>query len=564
MSQADDILKNKDDLFINMLNTQKTFNTDYPSLKNDTKITIKNTKDKSKVTNPDKSKATNPNKQNEDNELIKFRKQHSTSLRTIHKSFKGIDDNLKIVKNLSLLAVAGLSVMALKLSDIVAGRALNAQYAGMEESFVTDDSYSGLSTGKMSEEGKARLVSDEGGYVLNAYKDSKGVWTIGAGHTGTVDGVKVGPGMHITKEKAEQLVENDLKVAEKKVNDAVKVPISQRWFDALVNFTYINGHLKGTKLLSAVNNKDWITARKELSIEPQHEKRMQRWRDYVSQDMTETGTIKSGVTPAQKPVEKVSETSSGGIIKVKKDEKIGGYYAPYDITLSARAQKYIEDTKGTGYITSGTNGKSHAKTGVGGITHDSGNKIDVQGFKGRYTSNEDFAKLCINFLKNPNTAYINLESFSTNDVKEVLQYIETHDAEAYKLAFKPTPYTPSKGGTWFNNYHLLCAVRTSHSKHLDIGIIPNAYNNKTDEYSIQNKKAEEAKSNVKQAKLPKDETDKQDQPNQKNNKIAKNKTNLFIKENNKFAYAIPEMSSFANIKRNTDYQEDKDRISSIV
>lgn len=133
-----------------------------------------------------------------------------------------------------------------------------------------------------SAEGRNRIANDEGGYKLRGYKDCKGVPTIGAGHTGKVDGQVVYEGMVISREKAEQLFNNDIKRFEKIVNDAVKVPLTQRWFDALVNFTYINGHIKGTKLLAAVNNQDWATATQELSIEKIHEPRMKRWRAYVS------------------------------------------------------------------------------------------------------------------------------------------------------------------------------------------------------------------------------------------------------------------------------------------
>ena len=134
----------------------------------------------------------------------------------------------------------------------------------------------------VSAEGRNRIANDEGGYKLRGYKDCKGVPTIGAGHTGKVDGQVVYEGMVISREKAEQLFNNDIKRFEKIVNNAVRVPLTQKWFDALVNFTYINGHIKGTKLLAAVNNQDWATATRELSIEKIHEPRMKRWRAYVS------------------------------------------------------------------------------------------------------------------------------------------------------------------------------------------------------------------------------------------------------------------------------------------
>lgn len=57
------------------------------------------------------------------------------------------------------------------------------------------------------------LVKKSEGLNLSAYQDCVGVWTIGWGHTGKVDGVPVKKGMKISREKAEELLKNDLKTA---------------------------------------------------------------------------------------------------------------------------------------------------------------------------------------------------------------------------------------------------------------------------------------------------------------------------------------------------------------
>lgn len=54
------------------------------------------------------------------------------------------------------------------------------------------------------------LVKQWEGLYLNAYRCAAGVWTIGYGHTGTVDGKKIRSGMTITKARAESLLAADL------------------------------------------------------------------------------------------------------------------------------------------------------------------------------------------------------------------------------------------------------------------------------------------------------------------------------------------------------------------
>ena len=50
------------------------------------------------------------------------------------------------------------------------------------------------------------LIKEFEGCKLTAYKCPAGVWTIGFGHTGSVDGVAVSSGMKITQSKAEVLL----------------------------------------------------------------------------------------------------------------------------------------------------------------------------------------------------------------------------------------------------------------------------------------------------------------------------------------------------------------------
>ena len=118
---------------------------------------------------------------------------------------------------------------------------------------------------KISQTGINLIKQFEGCY-LTAYLCPAKVWTIGYGTTGTVDGKAIGKGMKITKQKAEQLLRKDLEQFEKAVSAAVKVPINQNQFDALVSFSYNcgAGALRKSTLLRKLNQKDYKGAAEEF------------------------------------------------------------------------------------------------------------------------------------------------------------------------------------------------------------------------------------------------------------------------------------------------------------
>ena len=91
------------------------------------------------------------------------------------------------------------------------------------------------------------------GEKLTAYPDIVGIWTIGVGHTGFVDGKPVARGMAITKEKSKELLTADLKRLESAVNDAVQVTLTQNQFDALVSLAFNIG--EGAFVRSTLVNK---------------------------------------------------------------------------------------------------------------------------------------------------------------------------------------------------------------------------------------------------------------------------------------------------------------------
>lgn len=90
---------------------------------------------------------------------------------------------------------------------------------------------------KTSQYGLDQIVKREG-VILHAYKDSVGVWTIGIGHTSAAGAPAVKAGMTLTRQQAYDLLAKDLVQYEDAVNKAVKVPLAQNEFDALVSFAY--------------------------------------------------------------------------------------------------------------------------------------------------------------------------------------------------------------------------------------------------------------------------------------------------------------------------------------
>lgn len=76
------------------------------------------------------------------------------------------------------------------------------------------------------------FLKEREGLRLKAYKDSKGILTIGYGHTA---GVKTG--QTITRQRAEELLISDIEEKEKLI-DGLGLTLTPGQFDALVDFVY--------------------------------------------------------------------------------------------------------------------------------------------------------------------------------------------------------------------------------------------------------------------------------------------------------------------------------------
>lgn len=106
---------------------------------------------------------------------------------------------------------------------------------------------------KISTEGLIALIGHEG-IVLSRYRDSVGVWTIGVGHTKAAGGInpETFTGT-LTMKEALELLRTDIVKYEASVNAAVKVPLEQHEFDALVSFHYNTGAISRATLTKTLN-----------------------------------------------------------------------------------------------------------------------------------------------------------------------------------------------------------------------------------------------------------------------------------------------------------------------
>ena len=103
----------------------------------------------------------------------------------------------------------------------------------------------------ISPKARARLRTLEG-ERLTTYLCSAGKPTIGVGHTGS----DVRMGMTITAEESDRLLTRDLVRFERCVGLAVKVPLTQNQFDALVIFAFNVGEeaFRKSTLLKKLNH----------------------------------------------------------------------------------------------------------------------------------------------------------------------------------------------------------------------------------------------------------------------------------------------------------------------
>lgn len=108
------------------------------------------------------------------------------------------------------------------------------------------------------------LITSFEGFYPSWYLDPVGVRTVGYGHTS--ERIPAGITVPLTREEALDLLKSDLKGYEAAVRRAVRVPLSQPQFDALVSFTFNvgAGALDGSTLLRRLNAGDLDAAAREF------------------------------------------------------------------------------------------------------------------------------------------------------------------------------------------------------------------------------------------------------------------------------------------------------------
>ncbi len=141
-----------------------------------------------------------------------------------------------------------------------------------------------------SSEGVAEIAGHEG-IVLSPYRDSVGVWTFGVGHTasaGLPDPAAMAKGVAQPLAPALDVFRRDLKHFEDRVKAAVKVPLEQHEFDALVSFDFNTGGIlraRLTRLLNAGDREGAIAAfdgwHRPPEIIPRRDKEKRLFRDGV-------------------------------------------------------------------------------------------------------------------------------------------------------------------------------------------------------------------------------------------------------------------------------------------
>lgn len=103
------------------------------------------------------------------------------------------------------------------------------------------------------------LIKLNEGCVLHIYKDKSGYDTIGVGHLLTQDDKQSARYANgITEEQALSLLAEDVKFAEKAVNQLIDTQLNQNQFNAIVDFTFNlgRGALLGSTLRRRINKGD--------------------------------------------------------------------------------------------------------------------------------------------------------------------------------------------------------------------------------------------------------------------------------------------------------------------
>ena len=102
------------------------------------------------------------------------------------------------------------------------------------------------------------FITKEEGFKNTAYKDSKGLLTIGVGHLIKPDEQHLNTAT-LTDEQVKELLKSDLKWCSEAVETSVKVPLTQNQFDALYSLCFNIGetNFKKSTVVRKLNEGDY-------------------------------------------------------------------------------------------------------------------------------------------------------------------------------------------------------------------------------------------------------------------------------------------------------------------
>ena len=102
------------------------------------------------------------------------------------------------------------------------------------------------------------FITKEEGSRNKAYKDSKGLWTIGVGHLIKADEQHL-INATLTDEQVKDLLKSDLKWCSEAVESSVKVPLTQGQFDALYSLCFNIGetNFRKSTVVRKLNENDY-------------------------------------------------------------------------------------------------------------------------------------------------------------------------------------------------------------------------------------------------------------------------------------------------------------------
>lgn len=101
------------------------------------------------------------------------------------------------------------------------------------------------------------FITKEEGFKNKAYKDSKGLLTIGVGHLIKADEQHLINAV-LTDEQVKELLKSDLKWCSEAVESSVKVPLTQNQFDALYSLCFNIGetNFRKSTVVRKINEND--------------------------------------------------------------------------------------------------------------------------------------------------------------------------------------------------------------------------------------------------------------------------------------------------------------------